>query len=198
MSHVTYALIPIQRVAEPAPDDEFLVMRALSGDHWAEEALYRRHVADVLCLARRMLRNDADAEDVAQDVFVSAFDELEDLQQADRFGAWLRRMTVNRVYKRLRRQRLRRLLGLERTFEGCAPLLAQALQHAGQEARADLAIIDRALDRLGAADRIAWVLRRLHGHSLSEVADLAGCSLATAKRRITRADHVVSTLMEGT
>ncbi|MCA9574407.1 MAG: RNA polymerase sigma factor [Sandaracinaceae bacterium] len=194
---MTYALIPIQRVAAPAPDDEFLVMRALSGDHWAEEALYRRHVGDVLCLARRMLRNDADAEDVVQDVFVSAFDELEDLQNADRFGAWVRRMTVNRVYKRMRRQRLRRLLGLDRTFEACAPLASQASERAGQEARADLRIIDRALDRLGAAERIAWILRRLHGHSLGEVADLVGCSLATAKRRIARADGVVKTLMEG-
>ena len=195
-ANVTSALVPIQRLAEPVPADEFLVARALHGDLWAEEALYRRHVADVLGLARRMLRNDADAEDVVQDVFISAFDELSDLREAARFAAWLRRMTVHRVHKRLRRQQLRRLLGLDRTFEGHAPLLAQAKQHAGQEARADLQIIDQALDRLGPAERIAWILRRLHGHSLLEVAELVACSIATAKRRIARADHVVKTLME--
>lgn len=195
---MTSAFVPIQRLGEPAPEDEFLVARALDGDLWAEEALYRRHVATVLSLARRMLRNDADAEDVVQDVFVSAFDELSDLRQPTRFAPWLRRMTVHRVYKRLRRQRLRRLLGLDRTFEGYAPLVAQANQAAGQEAHADLTIIDDALDRLGPAERIAWILRRLHGHSLVEVAELADCSLATAKRRIARADTVVKTLLEAT
>lgn len=195
-TNVTSVLAPIQRLAEPVPADELLVARALGGDQWAEEALYRRHVADVLGLARRMLRNHADAEDVVQDVFISAFDELADLREAPRFAAWLRRMTVHRVHKRLRRQHLRRLLGLDRTFEGHTPLVAQARQHAGQEARADLGIIDAALDRLGPAERIAWILRRLHGHSLLEVAELVACSIATAKRRIARADHVVKTLME--
>ena len=67
---MTSAFVPIQRLGEPAPEDEFLVARALDGDLWAEEALYRRHVATVLSLARRMLRNDADAEDVVQQSFL--------------------------------------------------------------------------------------------------------------------------------
>jgi RNA polymerase sigma-70 factor, ECF subfamily len=57
--------------------------------------------------------------------------------------------------------------------------------------RAELALVDRLLRGMKPALRLAWMLRRVEGLELDEVALLCGCSLATAKRRIAEADAIV-------
>ncbi|MEM1418584.1 MAG: sigma-70 family RNA polymerase sigma factor [Myxococcota bacterium] len=188
---------PLRRLA-PAhePDDAELVLRAREGDRWAEEMIYRRHVGRLTAIAARLLRHGADVEDVVQETFLAAYADLEALREPARLGAWLARSMVHRCHKRFRRRRVRRLLGLEVGRD--EPLEAQAKAGTSPELRAELALLDRALDGLGDADRICWVLRVLEGHPLADVAELAGCSLATAKRRIARAQAHLARHAEGT
>jgi len=66
--------------------DAELARRVGRGDRWAEEAFYRRHVLHVVGLAQRLLGNSWDAEDVAQETFITAFqiwDQLRDTERAD-------------------------------------------------------------------------------------------------------------------
>ena len=79
-----------------------------------------------------------------------------------------------------------RLLGLDRTTPD-ATLEAIADTGLGADARVELAEIDRVLGDLPADLRIAWVLRHVEGHTVRDVSRLAGCSLATAKRRLAAA-----------
>jgi len=185
---------PDRAVVRPlpvAPGDAELVGRCLDGDRWAEEALYRKHVHRVSAVVARMLRHGPDVEDVVQDTFVQALGRLDTLRDPEKLERWLIRLAVNRVKKRFRRRRLRRLLGLERSFDD-ERLALQARTGASQEARAELALLDRALDHVAPADRICWVLRRVEEYPMAEVVALAGCSLATAKRRIKRADEAIA------
>jgi RNA polymerase sigma-70 factor (ECF subfamily) len=108
---------------------------------------------------------------------------------------------VRLVRTRLRRRRLLRVLGLVQLGEA-VDLDAVASSEAGPEARAMLAQVYALLCTMPPDDRIAWTLRYVERHRLEAVAELAGCSLATAKRRIARAqqflsDHFVSPLREG-
>ena len=175
----------------PAPSDASLVERALGGDRWAEEALYRRHVHRVTTVVARLVRHGPDVEDIVQDTFVRAFQDLASLRDPDAVGRWLVASAVHRVHKLFRRRRLMRLLGLDRSPRD-EPISTQPSTDASPEVRAELALLDRSLDRMRDEDRVCWVLRYLVGHRLDEVAELAECSLATVKRRIARAQSAVA------
>jgi len=176
-----------------APADHELVDRCLQGERWAEEALYRKHVHRVSAVVARMLRHGPDVEDVVQDTFVQALGRLDGLRDPSKLERWLITLAVNRVKKRFRRRKLRRLLGLERSFDD-EGLALQAKADCSQEARAELMLLDRALDEVPPADRICWVLRRVEGYPMAEVVSTVGCSLATAKRRIARVDETLAAL----
>jgi RNA polymerase sigma-70 factor (ECF subfamily) len=188
-------------VALPAggADDATLVARALGGDRWAEEAIYRRHVRTITGLALRLLRNRAEMEDVVQDTFVAAFEHLGALRDGAALRGWLAQIAVSQVRRRLRRRRLLGLLGLDRTVED-ATLEALASPGLLGEARAELGALDRLLATLPDEQRIAWMLRHVEGDELEDVALACACSLATVKRRIAAADARVRlhvTLKEG-
>src|SRR5689334_23725560 len=160
-----------------------LAERIRRGDTWAEEAFYRRHVLGVRAVVRRLLGNSADAEDVVQDAFVTAFEIWEQLRDPDQAGKWLLTIAIRKVHRRFRRRRLMRLFGLDQTTDD-ATLESLGRPDLSGEARAELALLDAALRRTPAAERVAWMLRHVEGMSLDEVAAACSCSLATAKRRI--------------
>lgn len=169
------------------PNDEELVHRLTQGDAWAKEALYRKHFAAVFRTALRLLENRADAEDVVQDSFVTAFNDIAALRDISSFGGWLIRITVRQAHRRFRQRRLRQTLGLK-----CSTLDATLTDLASTEddleTREALAIIERELRELSLNQRSAWLLRRVEGHKIEEVASACTCSIATAKRWIRAAD----------
>jgi RNA polymerase sigma-70 factor (ECF subfamily) len=178
------------RASDQVSDTE-LVSRALAGDRWGREMLYRRHAGRLLGLTTRLLGNRGDAEEIVQDTFITGFAQLSALREPAAVGAWLGQIAISLVRRRIRRARLLRRLGLDR---GADDATLEALGDPGltPEDRTDLALVDRALRNINAACRIAWMLRRVEGLPLAEVAALCDCSLATAKRRITEADRRVA------
>jgi RNA polymerase sigma-70 factor (ECF subfamily) len=170
--------------------DAELVARARSGDRWAEEAIFRRYVADVTTVVERLLRRRHEADDIVQDTFADALVALAELRDPAALRAWLIGIAVRRVRRRVRKLALLRSLGLDRGVDdGTLELLAAP--GLSPEARAELARVEAALARLHADDRIAWMLRHVEGEKLEDVAAMTGCSLATAKRRIAAADTLV-------
>src|SRR5687767_12898654 len=77
------------RVAADRVPDEELVRRALRGEPWAEEAIYRRHVTFVAGISLRLLRNQAEAEDVTQETFALALEQLGKLRDPQALRGWL-------------------------------------------------------------------------------------------------------------
>lgn len=176
----------LRSAAEGVADGE-LVLRARGGDRWAEEAIYRRFVTFVAGLALRLLRNRAEAEDVTQETFALALEQLGSLRDPESLRSWLAQIAVSRVRRRFRRQRLLRVLGLDRPVVD-ADFESLASDGASGEVRAELAALDRVLAELPEEQRIAWTLRHVEGESLDDVARACVCSLATAKRRIAAAE----------
>ena len=87
--------------------DAELVERALAGDGWAEEMIYRRHVATVASAARRLLRDGSEAADVVQETFLIAFEKLSTLAEPSALRGWLARIAVSRVHRRWRWRRIK-------------------------------------------------------------------------------------------
>jgi RNA polymerase sigma-70 factor (ECF subfamily) len=182
---------------ESALSDAQLVRLALDGDRGAFEALYRRHAGFALSLAVRLQGHAADSEDLVHDAFLKVHARMADLRDPAAFRGWLGAIVVRLVHSKLRRRRMLGSLGLS---SGTDPvdLDAIASNRASPEDRAQLAQIYALLQTMPPADRIAWTLRHVDAHRLESVAELTGCSLATAKRRIARAqgflsEHFVST-----
>lgn len=178
--------------------DARLVPIALSGDQLALEALYRKHVSFAIHLATRIEGSSRDVEDVVHDAFIRAFGRLSDLSDPGAFRSWLGSIVVYAVRSRLRRARLMSLLGLGR---GADPIDLDSItsNDASPHVRAQLAQIYALLRTLPTDERIGWTLRYVEGHELDVVARLTNCSLATVKRRISRAQkflehHFVDTL----
>src|SRR4051812_19199211 len=180
---------PILLHLPPAPDavsDADLVARAVAGDRWAREMLYRRHAAYLLGMAARLLASRGDAEEIVQDTFVVGFDRLGALRDPAAVRGWLAQIAVNMVRRRMRRARVLRFVGLDRDSArqggggagagggwgargGDATLAALAAPGLDAEGRGELALFDRVLARMRAELRIAWVLRRVDGLELVEV-----------------------------
>jgi len=181
--------------------DGQLVALAACDEMSAFEALYRSHAPFALNLAVRLQGNATDVEDIVHDAFIRAHSRLGDLRDPGAFRAWLGSIVVRLVRSRLRRRRLMRALGLVESGEP-VDLDAIASPSAGPESRALLAQVYAVLRTMDSSDRIAWTLRYVERHRLETVAELTGCSLATAKRRIARAqafltEHFVTPVREG-
>jgi RNA polymerase sigma-70 factor (ECF subfamily) len=182
----------VPRVLEQAlPSDADLVSRVRSGERWAADALYRRHAPDVLRVVLRLTANRADAEDVLHDAFVRALANVDSLRDAASFPGWLTRIAIQEARMKLRRANMLRRLGFG--YVADATLDALAAPGIDPASHAELARIARELQRFSADDRIAWVLRHVEGRDLQEIADLTDVSLATAKRRLTRASEALRT-----
>lgn len=168
-----------------APTAE-LVERAQAGEAWAKEMLFRRHVGPLTRLVSRIAARTSDADDVVQDAFADAFEDLEKLRDRASFEAWLYRIALNRLKKRFRRRKIVRWVGLDGGVDD-ATLTQLAARDASPEVLCELRRVDEMLSRLPAEVRIAWMLRHVEGETLERVAELTSSSLATAKRRIAAA-----------
>lgn len=176
--------------AEGAEQDERLVARARRAEGSAFEALYRRHAEFAFNLAVRIQGSSSDVEDIVHDAFLKAQERLADLRDSAAFRPWLGSIVVRLVRTRLRRRKLLGALGL--TAPEPVDIDTIAALDADPEARALLAQVYALLQTLSADDRIAWTLRYVEHHRLETVAVMLDCSLATAKRRIARAQRFLT------
>jgi RNA polymerase sigma-70 factor (ECF subfamily) len=153
--------------------------------------LFRRYSAYVAYIAHRIVGDPADAEDLVQEVFLDAHRGLRMFEGQAAVKGWLAVVTTRRAGRFLKRRNLKLKLGL-REASTYTELVDRS---ATPEQTAIAASIYRALDKLPVNDRIAWTLRYIQDETLERVAELAGCSRATAHRRITAASVVLKEIL---
>lgn len=170
----------------PAPTDTELIVAAIAQERWAQEAIFRKHARLVNGLSFRLMGSRPDADDLAQDVFVQAFQSLHRLENHQSLASWLCSITVRTAHKRIRRLRLMTRLGLRRSE--AVNFDAVISSAAPPEAQVELRGIYAILHELPAEDRMALVLRRVEGMAIGEIAAHLGRSVATVKRRLKSAE----------
>ena len=161
-------------------DDELrLVDRATEGDEDAFRILYSRYYSRVYAIAKGVVLDSEEAEDMAQEAFTLAFRNLRKFDRRSKFSTWLFRIAVNRSIQQARNTRGRkRLVPLD---EG-----AEAVPARAAEPTADPEI-EAALERLQPLDRAVITLFYWDELSLNEIGDSLGCSANAAKTRLFRA-----------
>lgn len=163
------------------PDEE-LVVRVGRGDPAAIQALMARKLPRMLQLARRMLNDAVEAEDVTQELFLRAWKQAPTWQPgAARFDTWLHRVAVNLCYDRLRRRRETTMAEPpEQVYGGPAP-------DRGLQARDTGRRVEAALAALPERQREAVALCHYQELSNIEAAALMGVSIEALESLLSRA-----------
>jgi RNA polymerase sigma-70 factor, ECF subfamily len=172
------------RSAEARLDDGELAQGLRAGEGWAERAFLDRYTGHVERILTRILGGRADLDDLVQEVFVRAFQRVEDLREPRALRGWLTAIAVFVAREAIRSGRRRRwliFLPPEETPDVSAP-------EASPEARAALRAFYEVVGRLDADARIVFTLRFVEGMELGEIAGACGVSLATVTRRIKSAE----------
>ena len=161
--------------------DATLVARARASDAAAFTTLVRRHLPAAYAVARAVVIERADAEDVCQDAFVTAFTRLGECQPAEQFRPWLLRIVRNRAISFLRWQRVRAAAVLG-TAPGESDVPSPGESPLAAAERADLrAQLNAALGTLSNAQRTVVILHDVEGWGHREIAALLGVADGTSR-----------------
>lgn len=181
------------KVGEPASDETALVDAARAGNVSAFEQLVRRYDRNVFRIAQHITQNREDAEDVVQDAFLKAFQNLGQFQGQSKFYTWLVRIAVNEALMRLRRRRPERMVSLDedvkteedsmpREVADWAPNPEQLYNQSELKE-----ILTKTIQGLPPSFRTVFVLRDVEGLSTEETAAALELSVPAVKSRLLRA-----------
>jgi RNA polymerase sigma-70 factor (ECF subfamily) len=197
------ALAP--KSADPHDDPE-LVARARQRDGAAFRLIMQQNNRRLFRVARSVLGDDAEAEDVVQDTYLRAFTHLDGFRGEAQLSTWLTRIAVNEALGRLRQRRpvvdLKSIDAIDEQGEARVIVLPSARQDHDPEAAAARAeirrLLEQAVDRLPPPFRIVFVLRDIEEMSVDETASHLGLRPETVKTRLHRARRLLRRSLDRT
>ncbi|MFK3667883.1 RNA polymerase sigma factor [Ochrobactrum teleogrylli] len=193
--------MPVPKVSDVQSDVELIRLAALR-DETAIRQIIRTYNRRLYRLARAIMGNDADAEDVVQEAYIRAFNKLSSFRHEASLSTWLSRITINEALMRQRSKHRQKRSAppnlprheaqiinfpLDRTDEDPERIMAQ---------RQILQIVEEATDALPEIYRLVFVARVIEGLSLEETAALLELETATVKTRLFRARKLIKDQLE--
>jgi RNA polymerase sigma-70 factor (ECF subfamily) len=180
------------QIAPTGTSDAELVARALARDEAAVRTIMQANNRRLYRIARGILRNDSEAEDVVQETYVRAFTHLQDFRGDSSLATWLARIAMNEALGRLRRARP------SVDFSTLAPgvLEAQIIQfplspsedpERSMAQREIQVVVEHAIDELPDGFRLVFITRVIEGMNVEETAEILGLKPETVKTRLHRA-----------
>ena len=182
-----------QQLASTGTADAELVKGAIGRDESAIRSIMQANNRRLYRLARGILRNDSEAEDVVQETYVRALTHLQDFRGDSSLATWLSRIAMNEALGRLRRQRP----GVELSSLPPGTLEAQIIQFPHSATSEDpektmaqreiQRVVEHAIDELPDNFRIVFITRVIEGMNVEETAEILGLKPETVKTRLHRA-----------
>ncbi|MET3597279.1 MULTISPECIES: RNA polymerase sigma factor [Mesorhizobium] len=189
----------LQAAAIAAADDGdmALVRRALAREADAFRSIIKTHNQRLYRIARSVVRNDAEAEDIVQEAYMRAFASLDAFRGDASLATWLSRIVINEALGRLRKKK--RIVAMPENPEAQIirfPLNPNDLNPSDDPERTMaqrqiLGLVERATDSLPDVYRTVFVARVIEGLSIEETAELLGIRPETVKTRLHRARALV-------
>jgi len=186
--------MPAISVAMPtaASSEMQLVRRALAREGNAFRTIMKTHNQRLYRIARGVVRNDAEAEDIVQEAYVRAFAHLDAFRGESSLATWLSRIVINEALGRLRKRR--RTVAMPENPQAEIiqfPLNPSDDPERTMAQRQILELVERATDSLPDVYRSVFVARVIEGLSIEETAELLGVRPETVKTRLHRARVLV-------
>src|SRR5665213_3646781 len=175
------------------PEEGQLIASILAGNTHEFHNLIRPHERTVYVMALTLLKNEADAEDVAQEAFLKAFRNLKNFRAESKFSTWLISITLNEARSRLRRRNAVPMESLDEPSDEqghVSPALLRDWREIPSEAVERLEIrqlLQQAVADIPLIYRETFVLRDMEELSINETAETLGISVASVKVRLHRA-----------
>ena len=184
-------------------DEQTLLAGLRAGDDWAYEQLVRTFGGRLLAVARRILRNEEDAQDAVQSAYLSAFRAVAHFEGGCLVSTWLHRIVVNAALMKLRSQRRRP----QDSIESLLPTYLDDGHHVEQFSRRELPadvllereetrlIVRECIDQLPDRYRSILLMRDIEDISTPEAAAMLGVTPNAVKIRLHRARQALTTLL---
>jgi len=187
-------------VASYINSDTQAVKAAQTGDIQAMSWLYDKYRRRIYNLCLRMLRDQADAEDLTQDVFVQLFRKINTFRGESAFSTWLHRLAVNMVLMDIRSRNSKRysFVPIESTNDEDDSLYEQL----GKEDNSLRSSLDRltirdAMENLPPGYRMVFLLHDVHGFEHQEIAEILSCSVGNCKSQLHKARLKMRRIIDG-
>jgi RNA polymerase sigma-70 factor (ECF subfamily) len=175
------------------PEEGHLIASILEGNSHEFHNLIRPYERTVYVMALALLKNEADAEDVAQEAFLKAFRNLKSFRSESKFSTWLISITLNEARSRLRRKNAVPMESLEESADGeghVSPALLRDWREIPSETLERLEVrqlLQQAVADIPLIYRETFLLRDIEELSVNETAEALGISVASVKVRLHRA-----------
>lgn len=177
----------------PTRDEAGMISAILAGDREQYHALIRPYEHAVYRMALSFVKNESEAEDVAQETFLKAFRNLSNFRGDSKFSTWLISITLNEARRLLRHQNAIRMESLDVPAEdgtGISPALLRDWREIPSEAlerREIRALLQEAINQLSPIYREVLVLRDIEGLSIEETSAAVAITISSVKVRLHRA-----------
>jgi len=185
--------VPNERIKTPPADDDLLA-RARRREEAAVRTIIRQNNRRLFRLARSIMKDDSEAEDIVQETYVRAFTRLAEFRGESSLGTWLTRIAINEAYGRLRRRRPTVVwASVEATQLADAQIIPFPSSTSQPDPERSMAqhqihrILERAIDALPKPFRVVLVARLVEEMSIEETAELLNLRPETVKTRLHRA-----------
>lgn len=172
-------------------DDDFsLVKRFIDGDEPAFAVLVQRHKEKVRNIIYLTMNSSNSVDDIAQDVFLTVYRNLNNFRFESQFTTWLYRITVNKCKDYMRKIRIRNIFtpikeAEEKTEDTLAP-----------ETNDIAVLVQKAIGKLPEKLRVPLLLKDIEGMSYQEIAETVQCEIGTVKSRIFRAREGLKNILK--
>jgi RNA polymerase sigma-70 factor (ECF subfamily) len=164
-------------------DDVTLVEKLIAREPASVAQLFDRYADLLRSLMTRMLGSSADVDDLVQEAFLIVIAKVGELQKPEALRSFVVSIAMGLTRNELRKRAVRRFV----RFSDIPP---PSVPHECDGRRNETVVaVYRALDQLDATSRVLFVMRRVEGWELRDLAEAEGCSLATLKRRLQKAEE---------
>ena len=196
----TTSAMRAERGYEVSSEDSALIERCLANDQRAFRELIRRYQRAVYSVARRMVDDEEEARDIAQEAFIRAFRSLESFERTRPFSSWIFKITSNLCIDYYRRRRLPTISldapvdedqGPKFEVSDDRPRPDENVARSEDEKR-----LETLVRSLPATYRVVVLLRHQSDLSYEEIASALGVPLGTVKARLHRAHHLLRRKLE--
>jgi RNA polymerase sigma-70 factor (ECF subfamily) len=176
---------------ETADISKDIIERSRKGNRQAQYQLYRMYAKAMFNICYRFMNDREEAEDMLQESFTEAFRRLESFRSESTFGAWLKRIVVNRCINEIKRKKAQ----LE-FFEDMSPFEEQEDRPSEYETGLSVEKIRKAMEDLPKGSRMIFSLYLLEGYDHQEISEILNISESNSKTQYMRAKQRIKEILK--